>query len=329
MRFRPFSVAALLILLLCVFSGCATKEKALTLPPAGNYIPGSISMGEDYEDQVFYDFENNKVVATSANAAWDLAFESSANGSHVFMNGGKGIYLYNTHETDFSKVRSVPGGMNTTTYLIDDASGNPDSTAVANWRDNNKISRQEVFVVKVTDAIYYKFVMLSVNANSYSFKYGRIEDTDATTQTVNKDEAYNFSYFSFKDGVVTPEPPKAMWDVVFTRYRYVYRELNNFPYEVNGVLLNPNKVTAAADSSSTFDALSFDNTTSLPFTTNRDVIGHDWKTYDFNTGRYVVKKNKCYILHTRNDKVYKLHFLDFYSHTGVKGSPSFETQQIH
>ncbi len=328
MQIRSFCSITLLALLLAALTGCEKKDKPITLPPAGSALPGKVTMGENYDTQIFYDFEKNTVVATSSTTDWDLAFEAAADGAHVFMNGGKGIFLYNTHKTTFSSIRVIPTGMTSENYLYDDASGNPDSTAVGNWRNNNNESLNEVFVARLAVNTYYKFSLLSVNNTGYRIAYAKLEDSAATVLAIPKNDSFNFSYFSFAKGLVAPEPPKATWDVVFTRYRFIYRDLNNFPYEVNGVLLNPYKVVAAADSTSTFDALTYANTSGLQLSANRDVIGYDWKTYDIPTAKYSVKKNKCYVLHTRNDKVFKLHFLDFYSTAGVKGTPSFESQEL-
>lgn len=320
--------AACLLSASFLLTSCEKEEKAIVLPPAGPAAPGSVTMGEEYEDQVFYDFETNKVVSTSGTTSWDLAFEASPEGWHLFMNGGKGVFLYNTHKTAFSDLKEPPAGMNTSTLLFDDPSGRPDSTAARDWRDANGQSRHEVYIAKLDDTTYYKFIVLSVDSGRYELQYGRVGDAAPVSLTIPKDAAYNYAYFSFSKGLVNPEPPKAAWDVVFTRYRYIYRDLNNFPYQVNGVLLNPAGVSAVADSTQSFDEINFEKTSQLPLTTDRDAIGFDWKSYNFTTARYEVNKKKCYILHTRSGKVYKLHFLDFYNATGVKGSPSFESLQI-
>jgi hypothetical protein len=325
---RSVSAAALL-LMLAVFTGCEPKEKAIVLPPAGDARPGTVVLGEKYEKQVFYDFEENAVVSVSDVASWDLAFESGKEGSHVYMNGGKGVFLYNTHQTDFAQVTDVPGAMNATNMLFDDPGGAPDSTAMRDWRGTNGESKEEVYIAKLNDTTYYKLMLLSVNSERYELRYGRIKDETPIALAIPKDDAYNFSYFSFAKGLVTPEPPKATWDVVFTRYRFIYRDINNFPYEVNGVLLNPYKVMAATDFSRTFEEITYENSNTLTYTNKRDIIGSDWKAYNFSTGRYDVKKNNSYILRTRNEKVYKLRFLDFYSAAGAKGTPVFESLQIH
>lgn len=328
MHLRFFTQTLSVLIFALFLAACEPKEHAIVLPAAGPATRGSVTMGELYEQQVFFDFEQNTIVATSITNSWDLAFEATKDGSHIFMNGGKGLFLYNTHQQNFSGIRDVPPAMTPATCLADDASGNPDSTAMNNWQAPTGESKQEVIIAKMPDKSYFKFVVRSVNNNSYNISYARLEDSVATNLTLVKEDAYNFCYFSFAKGVVMPEPPKASWDVVFTRYRFIYRPLGNLPYEVNGVLLNPYKVTAAVDSLSTFEAIDNTKAAGMSFTAARDVIGFDWKTYDFNSQKYTVNRNKCYVLRSRNERLYKLHFLDFYSPSGVKGSPSFEFQQI-
>jgi len=325
---KQFAAVVPLLFICLLLVSCAQKEKAIVLPPATGATPGSVIMGEAYQNQVFYDLENNTVAGMSEIASWDLSFEAAGDGSHVFMNGGKGVFLYNTHATEFGAVTALPSGFSASSLQFDDPNGRGDSTAVRDWRNASGKTKHEVFIAKLDDTTYYKFILLSVDSSKYAFQYGRMADATPAEFSLPKNDVYNFVYFSFTKGIVTPEPPKASWDFVFTRYRFIYRDLNNLPYEVNGVLLNPSKVVAAADSAGTFASLTYEKSTLLPFTTNRDAIGSDWKTYNFSTSKYEVNKNKCYVVHSRNDKVYKLHFLDFYSAAGVKGSPSFEAQQI-
>lgn len=124
-----------------------------------------------------------------------------------------------------------------------------------------------------------------------------------------------------------PDPPKTDWDIVFTRYRYIYYSLNNFPYLVSGVLSNPYNTWVSPDSVNNFTAI---NAPAPPntYTNKRDVIGFDWKNYNFDNGRYEVRKEKNYIIRTQENAEWKLHFLDFYSTTGMKGSPMFEFERI-
>lgn len=311
-------------------ASCEKEEAPVTLPPAGPAVKAEVSMGGDYKNQIFYDFETQKVVKTSEVASWDLAFESGPTGTHLFMNGGKNVYVFNTHESDFNGPFAVPA--TTDLWQFDAPNGSPDSTGIGEWRDlSTGQSKNEVYLVRLSETEIYKMQILSADQGKYRIHYGAVQDNVPHVFEIPKNYEYNFSYFSFGQNghLVMPDPPKEAWDIVFTRYRYIYRELKNFPYEVNGVLLNPYKTTAAKDSVTQFYDISKTTAANLPFSAARDVIGgFGWKTYNFSTSRYEVNSAMNYVIRNRNGKWYKLHFLDFYSTAGEKGCPSFEFREL-
>lgn len=290
-----------------------------------------VDMGEDYAHQIFFDFATGQSVMTSEIDAWDLAFEATPEGYHVFMNGGKDVFLYNTHLTDPASVTETNAyNIDDADWGFDDPGGLPDGTYVSDWRQGIHGSKNEVFILKFNDGSFKKFVIKSVCDTSYTFQYGDINSVSLSNVVLPKDPVYNYIYFSFEGGgMVYPEPPKNSYDIVFTRYRYIYYELDNIKYAVNGVLLNPYKTTAVADSSHKFEDITFSNISMLAsFAGRRDVIGFDWKQYNFTTSMYETRPDKVYVVKTRNNEYWKLHFLDFYNTNGVKGSPSFEFERI-
>jgi hypothetical protein len=58
------------------------------------------------------------------------------------------------------------------------------------------------------------------------------------------------------------------------------------------------------------------------------MVGYNWKEYDLSAGEYTVFSNINYIIQDKNDKYYKLHFIDFYNNLGEKGYPKFEIQEL-
>ena len=327
---------AILLLMLAFLSSCEKKEKALVLPPPGSASHAGVEMGADYDKQVFFDLETNAVVYTSSPASWDLSFESGPNGKHVFVNGGNKTFVFNTHKTDIRSVTTLPGNLvgSGAGWQFDASCGLPDSTAIGNWFYENGNTKGELYVVQTGSGTLYKTRMLASDNSGYSIEWLPLADTSATTNKVQigKDSIYNFTYFSFKGGIVKPEPPKNTWDIVFTRYVYVYRNYptpgKDFPYDVTGVLLNPYNTSASADSSLAFSNINLQVAESLPANNYRDVIGFDWKVYNFNTSRYEVNRSKNYIIHTRKNQIYKLRFLEFYNNAGVKGNPAFEFERL-
>jgi hypothetical protein len=91
-----------------------------------------------------------------------------------------------------------------------------------------------------------------------------------------------------------------------------------------GVLLNPNGVVAALDTIHDFMEITAEDITELAYTTQADVIGYDWKYYNFDAGVYTIVPGMNYVIRDRDGFFYKFRFVDFYSDVGVKGYPTFE-----
>lgn len=317
-----------------LFASCQKEEKPVPLAERGEAEHGSVEMGEDYTDQVFFDLETGRVVHMSEINSWHLAFDASIEGYHMFLNGGADVLIYNTHETDFSKVTSAPAATSSE-WMFDRPCGLPDSTAVGNWRSASNLSKNEIYIVKLNPTYdpnnLKKIRLVHVSSEEYVLEYADLDEKVTHTISIPKDEDYNYSYFTFADGgrVIQPDPPKNTWDIVFTRYRYIYYDLDNFPYMVNGVLLNPYNTTAAEDSTTPFAELEGAKILELQYSNHRDVIGFDWKEYNFDSERYEINRDKIFVIKSRKNQYYKMRFLDFYNKQGMKGSPSFEYQRAY
>ncbi len=321
----------LLLALTWLLSSCEKEESAIVLPPAGTAQSASVTMGPNYEKQVFFDFESGQAVYTSDPTSWDIAFEAAEGGYHLFLNGGQGVFTYNTHQTDMASVKSQPPS---NAWLYDDPSGLPDGTAAGDWRSASGQSKGEVYLFKLGNGSIQKLRMVSVNDGAYVLEWMPLSGSGVPTQVkLAKDTAYNFIYFSFSKGITQPDPVKSAWDVVFTHYCDLVYDGSlgvAVPYLVTGALLNPSRTLAAADSVHDFTAIDLTTAAAARMNNSRNVIGYDWKTVDLSGGSasYTVNRRKCYILNTRKEQLYKLHFLGFYSSTGDKGTPLFEYERL-
>ncbi|RYD57548.1 MAG: hypothetical protein EOP56_07140 [Sphingobacteriales bacterium] len=323
----------LLIFTLLLFASCAKEELPIELPPEGDASIGVVNLGSDYRDQIFYSFEEARIVMTSPLNSWDISFDASPKGYYLLMNGGEEGVVYNTKQTDMKAV-TTPPKIKHDQWDIDDPSGLGDSSAVGEWRDANGISKGEVYVLKFNASFikdtFKKIKLIAVDESSYTMEYGNLRSTETKTIRIPKEHGFNFAYFSFSNGgtVVMPEPKKDVWDIVFTRYRYIYRNLNNFPYTVTGVLLNPSKAVAYDDSTSGFDNIKAEHINENKFTPARDVIGFDWKDYNVDQGKYTVNAKKSYLIKLDGKHYWKLHFLNYFGATGEPGTPSFEFKRL-
>lgn len=339
-RYIYLSLIAVIFSLLA--TSCEKPEQAVVLPPKTGSAYATVEMGEEYTEQVFFDFESGNVVYTSKVNSWDLAFETGPLGYHVFLNGGMQNMVYNTHQTDIRAVKTPPNIKSTDygpdKWFFDATSGSVDSTGFGDWRSasSSAMSKNEVYII-TSDAAHFpdsfkKVQVVGATDKEYIMLYGDLRSENVREIKIPKDDNYNFSYFSFKsEGVVYPDPPKKTWDIVFTRYRYVYYDqpgMPYFPYVVSGALINPYNTTAAVDSSVAYENLKIDKILSLDFKNKRDMIGFSWKQYSIEKGLYTVNPKRLFIIKNRDGEYWKLHFLDFYNKQGVKGSPSFEYERI-
>ena len=216
-------------------------------------------------------------------------------------------------------------------WLVDMPDGDPARTAIGEWCDASGEGKGEIFVVRGFDNTdLHKTRLKSVNDREYVMEYAAINEYAFKTIVIPKQSEFDFTYFAFANGgqIVYPAPPKQEWDLLFTRYRHVYEDLENFPYVVSGVLLNPYSTTAYEDSTGVYDAMDMNNIPYNAFTKKRDVIGFDWKVvlFDPNTSKaeYKIDARKFYVVKTSKGEYWKMKFHDFYDKDGNKGSPAFE-----
>jgi hypothetical protein len=173
---------------------------------------------------------------------------------------------------------------------------------------------------------YKKIEIQSVDDNFYSIRYADLNgNNEIAAQVPKNDDSYNFSFFSMEtNDVASIEPEKETWDIVFRQYTHIFD--GHTPYLVNGVLSNTNNVEVAEVFDKAFEDVVFDDIANVEFSTDVNVIGYDWKTFD-GSG-FITHPDQVYIVKTTEGLYYKLRFVDFYNAQGEKGTPTFETQAL-
>lgn len=329
---------------LIIFScaSCMKEDQALVLPPPGNLTRVVADIGADYSKQVFVNLANNTQVTRNLQD-WDMAFETSADGFHVFLNSGKYMFACNTGNNDFALADTAGKSWKVDNDHLDD-----DSTAIGNWW-NNGIAEGKVQVIDRGRIIYtgananqrYKKIKFEqVTSTEYKFSYCDFNNNNPTTFTVAKDANYSLMYFSFDNGgkVVDIAPPKNDWDIVFTHYTHTYFDQPlNSPYRyylVTGGLTNRwnNIAGMRLIKDSMPGYVSYDQITGLQASTfqmssSADFIGYDWKVID-NTFNYLILTSRYYLLKDNNGYYYKMRFIDFYNSSGQKGAITFDFQRL-
>ncbi len=329
MKTIPVCFALPLLMAVVLWSSCEKKEQPYPLPPKGEAQSIQFDLGADYSTQVFFSFTNG-VVSSSLYKSWDLAFTNNTGQPEFWINGPKPTLVYTAGNMDFAGITTATD-IPSDAWRYDDPSGLPGSSALGNINSNDLLNK--VIVIK-SESGFYKLKIREVTDSHYVIETGDIAAESGDVITLPVDTAYNYTYFSLTEGIVKPEPPKAKWDLVFTRYQYIYRNFNpdgsDFLYFVSGALLNPYQTKGAIDSSFTisFEELNREKAEQMELVNNRDVVGFDWKVVNINTGEYTVIPELLYVIEDQAGNRWKLHFTGYYNEQGEKGSPRLEYMKL-
>jgi hypothetical protein len=321
-------------MLVISLNSCFKKDITVVLPPKTGSSIMQVRMGSTYEKCYFINLAKAQVVKEGSITDWDLRFDATPNGQAVLMNAGhKATRIIASNVTSMQEDVYVPP-LNIT-WGFDAPNQLVDSAYVNNWWTNNT-SNNRVYILRQGDGgapiKYYKFKMLSVDANSYTMQYDTVNGVTPKTITISKNSNTNFVYFTFADGGNTCdwEPPKTTWDLCFMQYHQpFYTEVPFLYYPVTGVLTNSYQTQAAGDTTISNNFVNFTaaDIGQYNFTTDVNAIGYNWKKPDENFN-YVTYPNYLYLVKTQQGAIYKLHFLDFYYQGAEKGAPKFEFERL-
>lgn len=299
-------------LLLGSLFALTVQQTILAQVDANGYTTVNMSMGGSYQNRVFFDLSTNNTVTQPANT-WDVAFyRNSAFDFGSRVNDDKKIEVYeasnsaaNWNNINIANIASWGA-----------AKYNPDnSTALHNgafeqgsassgwgvYGSNHHVTGSIIFVLKYLSTGEYIKFMIEDYFGGYTFKYSKwnaATSTWGTTETRTlpngTDDAY-FNYFSFTTGakVENMEPPKANWDLMFTRYYTFY--MNYMMYQMSGVLQSPT-VSIAKVQPETQATATATIPVSTAFSNNITTIGHSWKPTSgfYNDVVYYIKQGSEY-----------------------------------
>jgi hypothetical protein len=326
-----------LILLSLAFHSCFKKDESVPAHSRGPVKTDTIAMSDNYRFQVYFDLASGNAVSTNVKTDSDLGFECSPSGWKIILN-----------TSDFMKVADlgvIPFGQpHDTTGLkwkFDKSDGNADSLAFGRWFsvvNGDTVSANHVYLVdrgmdqNGNPLGFYQVVFDSLSHGTYYFRFAGLDGLSSHSETVTKDASTGYLWYSFSSGgmVKNLEPPIDAYDLLFTQYTtLLYTEEGAaYPYLVTGVLLNRNRVAAIKDSLQVFTSVSLETVNAIPLSSALDVIGYDWKTFDFTAGSYTVRTGIFYVIRDKSGYLYKLRFIGFYNEKGEKGYPVIEYQLL-
>ena len=325
MRYLSF-----ILLFILTLQSCFEEEAMVPPHEQGDLEEGQAALGPYYESQVYFDLYDNEEVSISSINAFDLSFESSGEGWIIRLNSAQFMLAGNSHDTLFS----TDLNMDDLDMRFDTSDGNPDSTAIGKWyevSEDSTWSHRNVYLVdrgsdREGNSLGQMKVQFGMSGDDYLLRYANTDNSGDTLVLIVRDPAMDQVYYSFDNGIVDIAPQPDQWSLLFSKYTtmLVTDEGDDYPYLVVGILLNPNGVAAALDTIHDFLDMDRDDITDLEYSSTADVIGYDWKYYNFDAGVYTIEPDMNYVIRDRDGFFYKFRFVDFYSDEGVKGYPTFE-----
>lgn len=319
-----------ILFFILTLQSCFKEEMMIPPHEQGDLEEGQAALGPYYESQVYFDLYDSEEVSTSSIYAYDLSFESSGEGWIIRLNSAQFMLAGNSQDTLFS----ADLNMDDLEMRFDTSDGNPDSTAIGKWyevAEDSIWSHRNVFLVdrgsdREGNSLGQMKVQFGMSGDDYLMRYANTDNSGDTLVRIVRDPAMDQVYYSFDKGIVDIAPEADQWSLLFSKYTtmLVTDEGEDYPYLVVGILLNPKGIAAARDTIHDFMDMNADDVSDLVFTTQADVIGYDWKYYDFDAGVYTIEPDMNYVIRDRDGFFYKFRFVDFYSDQGVKGYPTFE-----
>ena len=315
-----------ILILLITFYSCEMDEIPVLPHNPGSIETYQIEMESDYRNQVFFDLTAQTISSSNLKTIWDIAFENSLNESKIILNSSNFMKVARISNSQFEDIFDISN----LDWLWDDPRGIEFGTAIG-----NNINNDDIYIIDKgynlngNPAGYIKLKIDSINSEYYKFTYAKLDNSEMNTFTINKTLNKNFIYFSFIDNNIVDLEPEN-WDILFTQYTYLYNDNQNTPaYLVTGALINYlNGIKVAVDTINQFSEISYDMANEYNYSTQRDIIGFNWKTFDFDTQVYTINSSMSYIIQSENGIFYKLRFIDFYNNSGEKGYPKFEIQEL-
>ncbi len=297
-----------------------------------------ISTGNSYVNQVFFTLEGFESTAIP-NESWDLAFTAFGlqdagihiNESAALTNTPPPLELYYAPTNNFTdeiatsdivenrlvnSEESWSNGAFNSGRMID----NPLDYGWGMYNPQiNQVIGNKVFVIKMRDGSYQKMKIDSLVSSTYYFRHADLDGSNERAATIDKADFADagFAFFSFSSNTTISTIPEK-WDLMYGRYQTILPQ-DSTSYEVTGILSHPNLKIAEVKGVAVADV---DVSTNISFEDRIDVIGSDWKRFDFQIG-WVLQDSLSYIVKMPDNHLYKLVFVDF-SGSSSGGTATFE-----
>lgn len=250
----------------------------------------TVALLNDYSQCQYYQLAADSVVKTTINTTWDLGFACADTSQTIVLNTANFMFAA---LTDLSGIDEIIDINQPFDWKWDSPDGNADSTALREW----PLIIGRIYLISRGELIpkYVKVRFDEADETTYRFTYQFVGETTRYNGEVIRDSAYHYMHYSFGTHTsLAAEPPKDSWDILFTRYTYIFYQSDPdapipftepyLPYSVVGAFTNSRSgVLTAEDREGNFDEVLASDTAQYTFSTDRDIIGWNWKVFNFSS----------------------------------------------
>ena len=296
-----------------------TTSKAQVITDSVSILPG-------YTNQTFYSL-NAGTVSSVSNLDWDLAFQLKGFGGSIMVNSKNNVQVWSAQKAaaQWATMTSADttGMVNNPTYELHNSDSSWDEGALNRTKDllnafdlgwgmydfsTHNVTGDSIYFIKLSNGTYKKLYIETLigSTYTYNFKFADLDGTNEIATSIARSGYLNknFGYFSIQNNTaINREPNSNTWDLSFAQYLVTAP----ITYKVAGVLQNDSIFAAKAYpvDVNTVSASSYS------MHSNMNVIGFDWKSYDFSTNVWTIADSLVYFVQNRQGQIWKMIFTDF------------------
>ena len=314
-----------------------TSLLALSISLASGQVTETVTIEPGQTNQTWYSLENG-TQGTALADEWDLAFEvTSAFGTSISANTANGVSVWiypNGDINDWSSIdtagfstwKSLHNSDTSWTLGAFDVTANASNPSDVGWGIYNPISHDiigdSVHILKLSNGEFKKLKIDNLSNGAYNFTFADLDGGNEVSESIAKSNYQGklFGYYSIQNEIALDrEPvPQNEWDLLFTKYTAFFPT----PYPVAGILSNPNVLVAEV--SNVADVSSFQDWFGQDFTTEKNTIGYDWKS--FNGSGYDLASDRVYFVKTEDEEIWKVVLTSFGGNT--TGNFEFTSEKL-
>lgn len=283
----------------------------------------TVSISAGYTNQTFYSLQNGTVISID-NTDWDLGFQVSGFQAAVIINSKNNVHLY-TAQKNISEWNGMMASDTTGVLVAANDLFNQDTTLfngafnVTNdgadpfdlgWGlydfVTHAVTGDSIYFLKLANGTVKKFKIEQLANAIYDFRFADVDGSNEQFRQFAKANyaGKNFGYYSVQNDLfIDREPNKYTYDLIFSQYLSV----NPIVYKVTGVLSNDSVQSVKAypvDVATVADA-------GLGYSFFSNIIGYDWKTYDFGSNTWTIADSTVYFIIDKNNNKWKIVFTGF------------------